>query len=376
MQLIPYFRSRRGAMLSLVKKMVEMESPSADKAAVDKCSRFIIKNLKQLGAQVTEYPQVEIGDLYKAEYIPVGVNAALPGILVLCHVDTVWPVGTLHEMPFYSNGDKLYGPGVLDMKSGIAMVLTALKTLQELNLVPPKKICVYLSSCEEISSVVSDDFIRKLARSSDCVLCMEPALPGGALKLQRKGRKAIVLRTYGKSAHAGNPDKGVNAIEELLLQLRAISRLRSNHISVNIGKIMGGENINTVPREANARLDIRYWTTLQEKKISEHLAQIQPQIPGANVTYEIEKQTVAMELTPNSRALFKKAQGIAQTLDIALTAGKTGGGSDASLASNMNVPTLDGLGPDGDGIHAADEHILISSFIEKTALLTEFLLHL
>jgi len=376
MQLIPYYQSRQKAMISLLKQLVYLESPSVDKAAVDKCSEFLAQKFRQVGTIVTSYPQSETGDLFTVEYVPAGVKPSSRGILVLGHTDTVWPVGTLQKMPFCTRGDKLFGPGVLDMKSGLVMVLTAIETLIELNLVPRTKILIYLSSCEEISSKASDKMIRKLARRSDCVLCLEPAIPGGALKMQRKGRQAVLLKTSGKTAHAGNPDKGINAIEELLLQLKLIARLKSKSISINLGKISGGENINTVPQEAFASLDIRYWTSLQENKISEYLQQLKPQIPGASVNYTIEKQTAAMEMTSGSRKLFKKSQKIAQELGLTLTAGKTGGGSDASLASNMHIPTLDGLGPDGDGIHAVNEHILISSFLEKTALLTKLLLHL
>ena len=363
-------------MIRLLKQLVQLESPTSDKKAVDNCSSFVVQELKKIGAKIIRLPQKETGDFYTAEYPPPKTKEKKGQILVLTHVDTVWPVGTLKNMPFYLEGSKAFGPGVLDMKAGLVMILYALKTVFDLNMTPRSRISLFINSCEETGSAAADAVIQQLSARSSAALCLEPAVPGGALKMKRKGRMVLVLSTKGKAAHAGDPDTGVNAIDELMLQLKRIQRLKTTSISLNTGLITGGENINTVPQKAAAYLDIRYWTQAQAKKIKEYLKQMKPKDPRAKITYKIEKQTHPMELTPASSQLFKKAKFIAQRLNIDLEMGKTGGGSDACIASHMNKATLDGLGPDGHGIHAENEHILIPSLVERTALLTELLLQL
>ena len=186
----------------------------------------------------------------------------------------------------------------------------------------------------------------------------------------------IRLSTEGKTAHAGSPQEGINAIEELIQQLKTVLRLKSKNISLNTGMILGGENINTVPQEAYALLDIRFWTQSQAEKIMNFLKNLEPVIPGSRIKFSIEKQTPPMEHTTASAKLLSKVKQIAQSIDLELKTGKTGGGSDASIAANMNIPTLDGLGPAGGGIHAENEYVHISSLIERTTLLTETLIRI
>lgn len=375
MNFFHYYKARQGEMISLLKDLVYLESPSSDKQAVDRCSAFIIQEFKKIGAKITRIPQENIGDLYVAHY-PPKIKSPEKDMLVLTHVDTVWPVGKLETMPFHVVKDTVYGPGVLDMKAGIVMIMFALKTLHGLNLSPQRRVAVFFDSYEEIGNEMIDETIRQQAKKAHAVLCLEPAMPGGVLKVRRKGRYVIRLSVKGQSAHAGSPADGINAIDELMYQLKYLYRLRSQSISINTGIISGGETINTVAQQAAATLDIRFWTKQQAEKIISHLKAIKPQIPGARVTYSLGKQTPSMEHTDANKKLFKQAQKIAHTLDIDLPIGKTGGGSDASVASSLNVPTLDGLGPEGGGNHAEDEHLLIPSLLERTTLLTEMLLQL
>lgn len=376
MNFFHYFRSRQGEMLNLLKELVHLESPSTDRKAVNTCSNFLVQELKKNGIKVTRYPQKEIGDLYSAEYPPKKPKERKGQILLLIHIDTVWPVGKIGEMPFYVSENKIFGPGVLDMKAGIVMAVYALKTLNDLNIVPDKKIVLFINSAEEIGNKKSYEVIHNLAKRSAIVLCLEPSLPGGALKIQRKGRLVIQLHTTGKSAHAGNPALGVNAIEELINQYRFLQKLKTQSTTMNIGLISGGEKANIVAEKAAAVLDLRFWNNQQKLKILNTFKQLSPILKGAQVKHKIESLTPPMEQTKGSRQLLKEVQNIASSLNLTLEAGKTGGGSDASITSSMGVPTLDGLGPDGDGIHAENEHLILPSLIERTAFLTELLCRL
>ncbi|MFC2166984.1 M20 family metallopeptidase [Acidobacteriota bacterium] len=376
MNFFHYYKSRKGEMLNMLKELVQLESPSSDKKAVNKCSSFLVHELKKNGAKVTRYPQEEIGDIYVAEYPAKKSKERQEQILLLSHIDTVWPVGKIEEMPFFLTENKLSGPGVLDMKSGIVMAATALKTLNDLSIVPDKKIVLFVNSAEEIGHKNAYEIIQKLAKRSALVLCLEPAIPGGALKIQRKGRMVIRLSVTGKSAHAGDPEKGVSAIEELVLQCLKLQSIRTKDTSVNIGLIEGGEKANIVPENASAVLDLRFWKNDQKERALDFFKNMTPQLKGAKIKYKIESLTPPMEPTKGSLKLLNNVKEIADSLNLTIETGKAGGGSDASIASNMRVPTLDGLGPDGEGMHAEHEHLLLPSLIERTAFLTELLCRL
>lgn len=375
MDFLKFYRSRQPEMLHQLKAMVELESPSHDKSAVDRCSRFILKNFQATGSKIISFPQKQIGDLHLIEY-PNAPESTHDNILILCHVDTVWPVGTLKNMPFFIEDSKAFGPGTLDMKAGLVMILSALKTLSTLKLSPKKKIRVFLDSYEEIGNEAVARKIRKLASASSLVLCLEPAIPGGAVKLRRKGRFVIRIRVKGKTAHAGSPGSGISAIDELMFQLKALCRLRTQHISLNVGEVSGGTAANVVASKAEALLDVRYWTTSQAQRIKTALKELKAVQTGARISATVLQEMPPMEHSRASAALFRKVSRIARDLDLELEGGRTGGGSDASYAATEGIPLLDGLGPDGDGIHAEHEHVLIPSLLERTALLTELLLRL
>jgi len=368
-----YFKSRQGEMVHLLKNIVGRESPSQDKKAVDVCSAFVVGEFKKTGAKVTRFPQKKIGDLHLVEFPGSFKSPADERILVLTHIDTVWPVGKIDKMPFYISGDKVYGPGVLDMKAGLVEALYALKALHQLSFKPARRIAVFINSAEEIGNDVTHEMIARLAGASKRVLCLEPALPGGALKTQRKGRFVIRLEVKGKAAHAGTPEKGVNAIEELVFQLQRLKRLATAGVTISTNLVGGGEKANVIAETAWAAMDIRFWSSAQKDKIVSVFKHLSPNRPGAKFRFEIESLTPPMEKTRASVQLFQQAKKIAAAMDISLAEGRTGGGSDASIASGLGVATLDGLGPDGDGIHAQNEHLLLSSLVQRTALLTEFL---
>lgn len=368
-----YFKSRQGEIINLLKNLVSRESPSQDKKAVDACSSYVVGEFRKVGAKISRFPQKRTGDLYLVEY-PASAKAATEGqILILTHIDTVWPVGKIEKMPFFISGSKVFGPGALDMKAGLVMAISALKAVHQLSIRPAKRIAVFINSAEEIGNEASNEMILKLAKKSSYVLCLEPALPGGALKTRRKGRLVLRLEVKGKAAHAGTPEKGINAIDELMAQLRKLKRLATSGVTLSIGQIGGGEKANIVPEWAWAVLDIRFWSSGQQEKIISTSKQLKPTNPGAKIKFSVESLTPPMEKTKPSAQLLLEVKKIASSLEMALEDGKTGGGSDASIASSIGVPTLDGLGPDGEGIHAENEHLLLPSFIQRTALLTEIL---
>jgi len=368
-----YFRSRQGEMVHLLKQLVMLESPTGDKKAVDACAAFVARELKRVGCRVTLHPQKEIGDLVVAEFAPGRVKDADDEMLVLGHIDTVWPLGKLAKMPFYVQGSRLYGPGVLDMKAGIVMLLSALRCLHGLNLKPQKRIIVVVNSAEETGHAAATELIRRHARKASLVLCLEPALPGGALKLERKGRLVVRLDVRGRSAHGGSPEKGVSAIEELVTQIARFKRLRTGETTVNVGLMGGGEKPNVVAESAWAVLDIRFWKAADRDRVLKILREAVPTLRGSRLKVTVESTTPPLEKTKASERLFVRAQEIAAGLGLTLKGGKTGGGSDASIAAGLGIPALDGLGPDGDGLHAEHEHLLIPSLVERTALLTQLL---
>lgn len=368
-----YFRSRQGEMVHLLKQITALESPTDDKKAVDACSAFVAKEFRKLGCKITTLPQEDIGDLTEIEFAPGRLKDADDEILVLAHIDTVWPVGKIARMPFYISGNKLFGPGVLDMKSGLVILLSALATMRSLSLKPRKRIKVFINSAEETGHADSYEVIRRLAKRASVVLCLEPALPGGSLKLERKGRLVIRLDVRGRAAHGGTPEKGVNAIEELAAQIMRLKKLRAGETTVNIGVVGGGDKANVVAESAWAVLDVRFWKALDRERILRTVKEMKPALRGSHLKFTVESTTPPMEKTKASARLFEEARELAASIGQSLKGGKTGGGSDASIAAGMGIPTLDGLGPDGDGIHAEHEHILLSSLVERAALLTKLL---
>jgi len=370
------FQARRGQMVRLLLTLVGLESPTSDKKAVDVCQSYLASLFKKAGMKVVRIPMRRIGDLLVMESKPAGAAGRRKPVLILTHADTVWPVGQIKTRPFVLRQDKAYGPGTLDMKAGLVQAYFALRTIHELGLRTSRPIQLFINSAEETGQAASHQWIKTLARKSWAILCLEPSLPGGALKVRRKGRLVVTLEARGKMAHAGSPDTGVNAIEELAHQLLTLRKLRRAGTTLNFGQVQGGQKANVVADRASAVLDFRFWKETGQKKIIRALGCLKPSLPGARVSFRLESRTPPLEPTPPSRALFRRVKRIAAGLGVSLTGGQTGGGSDASLASSLGRPTLDGLGPSGSGIHAENEHVHLPSLVQRTALLTSILLEL
>ena len=373
---IDYFQKQKKEILAFLKDIVLLESPSQDKKYTDKCSQFILKKFSNLDITCQRRPQKQIGDLYIMSYPAANNKKGFLPLLVLTHVDTVWPVGKIKDMPIRIKGDKFFGPGALDMKAGIVMTYFALKALSDLRIENKRDILFLINSAEEIGHESATRIIKELSETASLGLCLEPALPGGILKLQRKGRLVLRLTACGKAAHAGSPEKGINAIDELIFQLNNLKTVENDEVTLNIGKIQGGAQINMVPDKADAFIDIRFWNNIQRQTIINQITRLKPTQTGAHIEYHIEKINPPMEKTERSIKLLDKITRIASPLGIKIEAGRTGGSSDGATAADFGLPVIDGLGPDGDGIHAENEHVLIPSLIERTALLTELLCRL
>jgi len=358
-------------MLDLLRRLVEMESPSTDKAAVDRVMRFAAERARASGAAVTFVPQERWGDHVLARW---GGNEG--GFLLLCHLDTVWPVGTLAERPWQVEGDRALGPGVYDDKASAVIVLAALEGLRALSLSPRHPVTVLFNSDEEVGSPSSRALIEAEAARARVVFCIEPARPDGALKVWRKGTGRYVITALGRAAHSGaDHERGINAIEELahqILRLQAMTDYTVG-ITVNVGWIQGGLRANIVPNQAQIRVDVRVKTMAEWERISSAIGALQPVLPGARLIVEGELNRPPMEESPVTLEPFRRTQEIAAALGLTLTANGTGGASDANFTAAMGVPTLDGLGAIGDGAHSVDEYVLIPSLPERAALLAAML---
>ncbi len=358
-------------IVAIVERLVGLESPSTDKAAVDRCGRELVAILSQAGAEVETIANVERGDHVRARVAGAGARAdAGQPVLLLGHFDTVWPVGTLERMPPRRDGDRLYGPGTFDMKAGIAIAIAAIRALRATN-TPHPPVQMLWTTDEEIGSGTSRPVIEDEARRSRAVLVLEPALPGGALKTARKGCGEFELTVHGLAAHAGlDPGKGVSAIHELASQIALVEQLQDlpRGVSVNVGRITGGTRANVVAEEARAVIDVRAPTRDAAAVLEKAFRMLQPLRPGARLTVRGGFDRPPMERTAGVAALFETARAVAAALGHGLAEGSAGGGSDGNFTAALGVPTLDGLGAVGDGAHAAHEHVEVSSLAWRAAL--------
>jgi glutamate carboxypeptidase len=367
-ELAAYFQGQTEAMVELLTTMVSYESPSGDKALVDAYGAFIEAQLRELGAAVTRYPQAEVGDCLLARW-----NADAPGkpLLFLVHIDTVWAEGTLATMPIRIEDGKLYGPGAVDMKGGIAVMLSALRVLIARGELPDRPIWALVNSDEEIGSKASTPLIEEAARQAALVLVMEPGTRDGALKIARKGIATFRVHVEGRAAHAGNaPEQGINAIVELAQQIAKINGLNDlrNGTSVSVTMVDGGSAGNVIPARASAYIDSRMLTTRAMRDLREALGALQPFVPGASVRVEEIHARGPMEYNDTIQAAFERAKAIGAAHGLTVRGESVGGGSDGNTTAALGVPTLDGLGAVGDGLHATHEHVLISSLPQRATL--------
>jgi len=369
-----YFELRQDQMVQTIRELVEIESPSDSKQAVDRIARFLAPKFEALGGRVQLLPSNDFG-----ESLQINFTSAASGkpVLLLGHYDTVYPVGTLAKMPCMIENGRLRGPGVLDMKSGIALMLHAIGALQDWHGGLPRPVTVFLVSDEEVGSRSSRKITEALARKSAGVLVLEPAAGlRGAVKTARKGVGEYMLRVKGVAAHAGlDPGKGHSAILELARLIAVIARLSNlrQGVSVNAGVIEGGTRTNVVAAEASVRIDVRIKSAQQAAGIDRKLRSLKPFDKYCEVEITGGINRLPMERTAGVASLYKKAREIASQVGWKLEEAAVGGGSDGNFTAGIGIPTLDGLGAVGDGAHAVHEFIVISELPRRAFLLGEMI---
>lgn len=361
-----FCRANAEWMLALVEELSAIESPTDEKAAVDRCGRRLAERLNELGAVVTSAAASSVGDHLIATF-----GTGPRQILLLGHIDTVWPLGQLERMPIRREHGRLHGPGVYDMKAGIGLATLATRAVLGRRRLEGVRLVMLWTTDEEIGSQTSRALIETEAKKSEAVLVFEPALAGGGLKTSRKGCGQYELVAHGVSAHAGvDPRKGVSAIREIARQILALETLQDldRGISVNVGLVLGGSRPNVVPEEARVTIDVRVPTRQDAERFNRAMHALKPQLQGARLTVTGGFARPPMERTKGVAQLFAIARSVADELDMTLTEGSTGGGSDGNFTAALGVPTLDGLGAIGDGAHALHEHVVIESLAPKAAL--------
>jgi glutamate carboxypeptidase len=368
----------QSSMLEALEHLVSLESPSTDKLALDFYAQNLAARFETLGAETTLITNPTSGAQLKATLRTPQTGLERPG-LILCHYDTVWPMGTIEKQPFRVDGDKAYGPGAYDMKASHVMVEYALRGISELGLRLPRPIVILFNSDEEIGSLTSRGLIEELAQQSEYVLVLEPPTAEGALKTARKGVGIYTLQIKGRASHAGTqPELGISAIDELahqILYLRNLSDLEQG-TTVNAGVVKGGTRSNVIPAYAEAEIDVRAWTKQEAERIESAMASLQPISSGVEVRVQGGFNRPPMMRSDAIEDLFHEVQHIGTKLGLELHEGSTGGGSDGNFTVALGVPTLDGLGAMGDGAHAVHEHILVSDLPIRTGLLAAILLEL
>jgi glutamate carboxypeptidase len=375
-ELVVVLRARLSDMVKMLERFVRCESPSHDKKAVDQLGRIVADEWKRRGAKVRVLRQARFGDHVRAE-IWLGKGKAAGQIMVLGHLDTVYPLGTLAKTPFRVSGGRVWGPGAFDMKGGLVLALFSLDALRAAGIQPKKRFVFLWTSDEEIGSGTSRREIEREARRSDAVLVLEPAFGvEGRLKTARKGVGGAEIVVTGRSAHAGiDPEKGVNAVHELALQIERLMRLNDPRrgVSVQTTVVSGGTVTNVVPEHARASVDIRYSRLADAARLRGKFQSLRPILKGARVAFRGLGDRPPFERTVDVRKLFNHAQSLMREIGLALSEASTGGGSDGNFTAALGVPTLDGLGAVGDGAHSPREHILIRALPERAALLAGLL---
>lgn len=370
---LPSSQNRLAEIQSLLTCLVEIESPSTDKAAIDRLGEFIAGQLTRLGASLTIDRQDSAGNNIIGTW---NQGSGEGGILLLCHMDTVYEVGTLAQRPLLIEDGKFFAPGALDMKASIAIVLSTLAVMIENGTLPNRPITALFTSDEETGSHASLPLIQAYAQRASLVLCMEPSLPDSSLKTARKGTGDIEIVTEGRAAHAGvDHEKGVNAIEELAHHILSAQKLTdyTRGTTVNVGIVSGGTRTNVVPDQAQAQVDFRAMTSSEVERLRLWADNLKPVLEGTRVTARVSQNRPPMPRDALMIQTFQKVQEIARRLSLALTEGSTGGGSDANFVAPLGVPVLDGLGGTGDGAHSEREYVLLASLPERAALLSAIL---
>ncbi|MGA2350540.1 MAG: M20 family metallopeptidase [Terracidiphilus sp.] len=367
-------RRKESGLLDLIQQLVRAESPSDNKSAVDACTSLAAAQAKALGGRVKLHRQKVFGDLLEAHFGPKSKTGAARRTLLLGHLDTVWPVGTLKTMPCRLGEGRLWGPGTLDMKAGVAMAFTAIEILSEAGLLN-HEIILLLNSDEEVGSPASRPITERLAEESAAVYVLEPA-QGLAYKTARKGVGNWRVQISGVAAHAGlDFAKGASAIRELARMVETVSGWNDlkRGITVNVGVVGGGTKGNVIAAEAWAEVDARIVRKADGPRMERKFDTLKPEDKRCTLTVSGGINRPPMERTRGTLRLYRQARALASELGFSLAETSTGGASDGNFTSALGIPTLDGMGAVGEGAHALHESILVEHLAPRTALLAGLL---
>jgi len=364
---------RQQEMIQTLEQLVMLESPSGEPQAVNRVADYMAEAFQRLGAEVERMPQAGFGD-----HLRVGWGRGDDQVLLLGHMDTVWPLGETQRRPFQSEGSRATGPGTFDMKGGLVIGLNAVAALQELGLTPRHRLVFLLNSDEEVGSPSSRPFIEAEARRSKVALVLEPSRQG-ALVTWRKGVGRFALEIQGKASHSGAAhERGVSAVQELAHQILRLEAMTDygQGTTVNVGVARGGSAVNVRPACATASIDLRVTQADQAGRAARAILDLQPVNPQTTVTVSGGINRPPWEVEPQGEALFERARAVGERLGLELWPAGSGGGSDGNFTAALGVPTLDGLGVLGDDAHALSEWVDLASLPLRTALLAELLIDL
>jgi glutamate carboxypeptidase len=364
-------KAQEKRLVKRLRELVEVESPSEDKAAVDRAGTCVLPWITELGGVVKRHKQKQFGDVLEVRF--GGSSRKRGRVLLLGHLDTVWPIGTLAKMPWREAEGKIFGPGVLDMKVGVVMALEAVAALRELSEMRP--VTLLLNSEEEIGSPVSRTITERVASECSAVFVLEPA-QGLAYKTARKGIGHYSLRVEGVGAHSGvDFEKGHSAVLEMARLIEQVSGFTdlSKGRTVNVGVVQGGTKSNVVAAECSAEVDVRIVKSSDGIVVDKLFRALKVSDKACRLTVSGGINRPPMERKPGIVKLYKQARKLAGEMGFVLDEAATGGGSDGNFTAAIGVPTLDGMGAVGAGAHAAHEHIVVKHLLERTTLLAGML---
>ncbi len=368
-----HFVKRQREILSLTRALVEAESPSGDEAGSQAVASLLAASARTIGAvtSIEKIPSENAGEHLRIRAFSSGKTNS-PPIVILGHTDTVWPRGTLQKRPWRAEGNRIYGPGIFDMKANCALALEALRACDSTGVRPKGLVTLLLTCDEENGSPAGRELVEEEARRARAVLVIEPSATGGGVKTARKGTAIFTIEARGRAAHAGlEPEKGVSAILELarqVVQLHAMNHPEEG-TTVNVCVIQGGTHSNVVPAEARADVDVRFSSVAEGRRLENEILHLRPFDPRGQLIVRGGINRPPLERSEKVRSLYQHARQTAMLLDLELGEASVGGASDGNFAAAIGAPVLDGLGIEGDGAHAAHEHILIDDIPRRGALL-------
>ena len=365
--------SRKDQILTSICRLVEVESPSGDLEG----SRAVVDLLVESARTIQTVTSIErISAPGYGEHLRIRAcdskSDDTSSTLVLGHTDTVHPRGTLAKQSLRREKGRLYGPGIFDMKASCVLALEALRILEVIKVIPKRPVTLLLTCDEETGSLTGRQLVEEEAKRSACALVLEPPAPGGQVKTSRKGVGMWKVGARGIAAHAGlNPEAGASAILELARQTERLHSMNDsiNGTNFNVGVVRGGTRSNVVAAEAEIEIDARFRYMKEAQRVDEFMSGLRPFDERVQVTVTGGINRGPLERTDEVVKLYHHARGIASSLGFELGEQSVGGASDGNFVAALNVPVLDGLGPDGDGAHAAHEHVLISDVTRRCSLI-------